>query len=101
MQGTCVGIRPAEDSLFVDRRESGLTDFHESFPSVDTAPISAAEGSYDLSIFVDSCSVEVFAQGGQATMTELIFPTATSTGLAVYASGGTATIKHLDITQLA
>ena len=99
-KGTRVGIRPDEGRLFVDRRQSGQTDFHESFPSVDTAPVRSTSGSYDLSIFVDRCSIEVFAQGGQVTMTELIFPAEDSTDLAVFAVGGTATISSLQVTQL-
>jgi fructan beta-fructosidase len=101
VNGTRVGIRPGEGTLFVDRRESGQTDFHDSFPSIDTAPIQAASGSYALTIFVDRCSVEVFAQDGRATMTELIFPAETSTDLSVYAIGGAATITSLQVTQLA
>ena len=100
VHGTRVGIRPGEGRLFVDRRESGETAFHASFPSVDAAPIRTAGESYDLSIFVDRCSVEIFAQGGQVTMTELIFPAETSTDLAIYAVGGTATINSLKVTQL-
>ena len=98
-RGTRIGIRPAEGTLIVDRRDSGDTDFHESFPSIDSAPVLATDGSYDLTIYVDRCSVEVFAQGGQVTMTELIFPADTSTDVAVYATGGTATINRLEITQ--
>jgi sucrose-6-phosphate hydrolase SacC (GH32 family) len=101
VKGTRVGIRPGDGKLFVDRQESGQTDFHESFPSIDTAPIRATAGSYHLTIFVDRCSVEVFAQGGQVTMTELIFPAGTSTDLSVYAVGGTATIESLQVTQFA
>jgi fructan beta-fructosidase len=100
-KGTRVGIRPGQDTLLVDRRESGRTDFHASFSSIDTAPILAKQGSYDLTIYVDRCSVEVFAQDGRVTMTELIFPAETSTSLAVYASGGAATITSLQVTQLA
>jgi sucrose-6-phosphate hydrolase SacC (GH32 family) len=99
--GTRVGIRPDEGELFVDRRESGQTDFHESFPSLDTAPIRTTAGSYRLTIFVDRCSIEVFAEDGRVTMTELIFPAETSTELSVYAVGGTATITSLHVTQLA
>ncbi|MEW9870745.1 GH32 C-terminal domain-containing protein [Arthrobacter sp. HS15c] len=71
--GTRIGIRPAQGTLHVDRRTSGNTSFHESFPSIDTAPVSAIEGSYRLTIFVDRCSLEVFAEEGRVTMTELIF----------------------------
>jgi fructan beta-fructosidase len=100
-KGTRVGIRPGQATLLVDRRESGRTDFHPSFSSKDTAPILARNGSYDLTVFVDHCSVEVFAQDGQVTMTELIFPAETSTDVAVYAAAGTATINSIKVTQLA
>jgi fructan beta-fructosidase len=100
-KGTRVGIRPGQATLLVDRRESGRTDFHASFSSIDTAPILAKQGSYELTIFVDRCSVEVFGQDGRVTMTELIFPAETSTVLAVYAVGGAATMNSLQATQLA
>jgi sucrose-6-phosphate hydrolase SacC (GH32 family) len=100
-EGTRVGIRPGEGKLFVDRRESGQTAFHENFASIDSAPVRTTAASYELTIFVDHCSIEVFAQGGQVTMTELIFPARTSTDLAVYAIAGTATISSLQVTQLA
>ncbi|MET3950765.1 glycoside hydrolase family 32 protein [Arthrobacter sp. UYEF36] len=99
-KGTRVGIRPGQATLLVDRRESGRTDFHASFSSIDTAPILAKQGSYELTIYVDRCSVEVFAQDGQVTMTELIFPAETSTDVAVYAVGGAATMNSLQATQL-
>jgi levanase/fructan beta-fructosidase len=101
VHGTRVGIRPADGSLIVDRRHSGQSDFHEAFASIDTAPIRARAGSYDLTIFVDRCSVEVFAQGGQVTMTELIFPAVTSTQASLYAIGGKATLKSLTVTRYA
>lgn len=100
-RGTRIGIRPAEGRIVVDRRESGQTDFHESFASIDSAPVQPSGNSYDVTIYVDRCSVEVFAQGGRVTLSELIFPTCTSTDFSVYASGGTATINSLKITQLA
>jgi levanase/fructan beta-fructosidase len=97
--GTRIGVRPSQGTLYVDRRTSGRTEFHESFPSIDTAPVRTVNGSYELTIYVDRCSVEVFAQDGQVTMTELIFPAPTSTDVAVYALGGTATITSLNIHQ--
>ena len=98
-RGTRIGIRPRDGALIVDRRNSGQTDFHEAFASIDCAPLRTTNGSYELTIYVDHCSVEIFAQGGEVTMTELIFPAPGSSDLAVYASGGTATINHLHSTQ--
>jgi levanase/fructan beta-fructosidase len=97
--GTRIGVRPSQGTLYVDRRTSGRTQFHETFPSIDTAPVRSVNGTYQLTIYVDRCSVEVFAQGGQVTMTELIFPAPASTDVAVYALGGTATVSSLHIQQ--
>jgi levanase/fructan beta-fructosidase len=99
--GTRVGIRPADGTLFIDRRQSGATGFHESFPSLDTAPVDSVNGTYSLAIYVDRCSVEVFAQDGTVTMTDLIFPAESSTAVAVFASGGTAVVDDLRVTQFA
>lgn len=99
--GTRVGIRPADGTLFIDRRHSGATGFHESFASLDTAPVDSANGTYSLTIFVDRCSVEVFAQDGTVTMTDLIFPAESSTAVAVFASGGTVVVDDLRVTQFA
>ncbi|WP_279325129.1 glycoside hydrolase family 32 protein [Arthrobacter glacialis] len=100
-QGTRIGIRPADGRIFVDRRDSGLADFHESFASIDSAPLQPIDGSYQLSVYVDHCSVEIFAQGGLVTLTELIFPLATSTDVALYATEGTATVCGLNLTRWA
>jgi len=100
-QGTRIGIHHHEGRIFVDRRDSGLTDFHESFASIDSAPIVATDGCYQLSIHVDQCSVEVFAQDGLVTLTELIFPSTTSTGLSLYAIGGTTRVSGLNVTRWA
>ncbi|HJV98299.1 MAG TPA: GH32 C-terminal domain-containing protein, partial [Arthrobacter sp.] len=99
--GTRIGIQPVQGTLHVDRRTSGRTNFHESFPSIDTAPLQSIGGSYQLTIYVDRCSVEVFAEDGRVTVTDLIFPAASSTDVAVYALGGTATLGSLKITQYA
>ncbi|MDQ0801406.1 sucrose-6-phosphate hydrolase SacC (GH32 family) [Arthrobacter sp. SLBN-112] len=45
--------------------------------------------------------MEIFAQDGQVTMTELIFPDPESVSLAIYASEGTATASSLKLTTLA
>ncbi|MFF2347055.1 GH32 C-terminal domain-containing protein [Pseudarthrobacter sp. NPDC058119] len=65
--------------------------FHETFPSTSHAPIAAGEdGNYTLQIFIDQCSVEVFANDGLVAVTELIFPEPGQTSFARYSTGGTA-----------
>ena len=98
---TRIGIRPVSGELLVDRTNSGDTGFHDAFPSVSTAPIQPGpDGTYSLQIFIDQCSVEIFAQDGLVTLTELVFPDPSATSLALYSSGGTAAAS-LQLTPLA
>lgn len=57
--------------LVVDRRTSGLVDFHPSFPRVTRSPLPLGTGG--LEVHLDRCSVEVFAGGTSST--DLVFPT--------------------------
>ena len=88
--GTRISIRPGSGELVVDRTRSGEVSFHEAFPSASTAPLQADDGSYSLRIFVDHCSVEVFAQGGLVTLTELIFPDPENSSITLFSHGGQA-----------
>lgn len=62
-------------SISCDRTASGQIAFHESFPSVDWAPLpNGTTDSLDLLIVVDGMIVEIYAGGGLVTMTEQVFP---------------------------
>ncbi|WP_395398667.1 glycoside hydrolase family 32 protein [Arthrobacter sp. UC242_113] len=100
-EGTRIGILPGQGRLLVDRTASGNTAFHEAFASIDTAPLGPVDGAYSLRIFVDQCSVEIFAQDGEVTLTELIFPDPSSTGVSLYTTKGTAKVASLRLTTLA
>ena len=98
--GTRIGIRPGTNQLFVDRTASGDTGFHDAFASVDSAPLRLVDGQYALRIFVDHCSVEIFAENGQVTLTDLIFPDPADTAVSLYSTGGT-TEASVKLTALA
>ena len=83
--------------LRLDRRESGNVGFHENFPSVETVAVPLQEGCIRLRIYLDRCSLEVFAQGGLATITDLVFPSGASAALAVFAEGDGAQLVALDV----
>jgi sucrose-6-phosphate hydrolase SacC (GH32 family) len=51
-------------------------------------------------VFVDRASVEVFAQGGLACLTEQVFAANDGTGLAIYSLGGLTRIRALEWTLL-
>ena len=77
----------------------GNVGFHAGFPSVERAPVSLdGSGRLRLTIFLDRCSVEVFAQDGLVTLTDQIFPAESSTAVGLLAEGGGATLVSLSVT---
>jgi len=97
---TTIGYEVKSRSLFVDRRESGETDFSDIFSGIHIAPLAHIDGKICLRLFVDRSSVEVFANDGLVNMTERIFPAADSIGVEVFADGGEAMLNSLDIYEL-
>jgi fructan beta-fructosidase len=98
---TVIGYDASTGEVFVDRGNSGNTGFHPLFTSVDSAPVALnADGTVTLRIYVDRSSVEVFAQGGQRTITDQVFPGAGAGEVALFADGGTAHLKSLTVTPL-
>ncbi|MER3553530.1 MAG: hypothetical protein C4331_04055 [Meiothermus sp.] len=97
---TKVGYDAAKGQLFVDRRNSGPSGFSPDFAQKHTGQLRPENGRVSLHLFLDACSVEVFADQGRLVMTDLIFPNPTSNGLEVYAEGGSAWVESLDVWSL-
>ncbi|MGW1951482.1 GH32 C-terminal domain-containing protein [Streptomyces sp. NPDC001920] len=98
---TVIGYDTTTQELYLDRTRSGAVDFHNAFSTgVQTAPLKARNGQVKLRILVDRSSVEVFGGNGEAVITDQIFPDPSSTGVEVFAEGGTATLDHLRAWQL-
>jgi fructan beta-fructosidase len=86
---TVVGYDVAAREVFVDRRRSGANDFSRHFPRPrDSATLLLESNLVRFHIFVDWSSIEVFANGGDVVITDLIFPHAESNRLEVYAENG-------------
>ena len=83
--------------LSLDRTASGNVDFHESFASVERVAVPLEDGRLRLRIFLDRCSVEVFAQDGLATITDQVFVAESSTRLGLCADGDGGKLVNLDI----
>ncbi|MGP3921001.1 GH32 C-terminal domain-containing protein [Nonomuraea sp. 10N515B] len=97
---TVIGYDTTTQELYVDRTRSGAVNFNSTFPGVQTAPLTAENGKVKLRILVDWSSVEVFGGSGEAVITDQIFPDPSSTGVDVFAEGGTATLDHMQAWQL-
>ena len=66
-------------TLALDRRRSGDTRFHASFPEVHEARLTRPEAG--LLVVVDHSSVEVFADDGATVLSDRIFPSLSSDGI--------------------
>ena len=96
-EATTIGVDARCAELFVDRRRSGDVSFAKSFAAEHRAPLALEQGRVRLQIFVDACSVEVFADGGRTVISDLIFPDPQSRGVELYSRGGEATLGSLDV----
>jgi len=97
---TTISYNPKDRTLLVDRTHSGQVDFNAAFARVHTAQLDPMNDIVRLHIFVDSSSVEVFANDGLLTFSDYIFPAAQSQGVELFAEGGTIMLLSLDIYQL-
>ena len=75
---TVVGIDRDRGVVYVDRTQSGNVTFHPKFSGRHSAPLAVRDGKIKLRVFVDACSVEVFANDGRQVLTELVFPRPTA-----------------------
>lgn len=92
---TQIGYDRPTHRVYVDRRSSGYVSFAPTFAGVQTAPLHLHNHWLRLRVLVDASSVEVFANHGEVVLTDQIFPDATSTGVSLFAQGGSATLAHL------
>jgi len=97
---TIIGYHAKTRKLFVDRAQSGTVDFHDGFAAIHSAELYPINNRIKLHIFVDSSSVEVFANDGLVTFAECIFPAEASQGLELFSEGGTIKLCSLEIFEL-
>jgi fructan beta-fructosidase len=84
---TLVGIDREKGRIFIDRSHSGKTDWSADFTGRVYAPLKYSQAnSIRLEIVVDHNSVEVFAEDGETVLTDLIYPSEGSQGLAFYST---------------
>ncbi|RUT26400.1 levanase [Asaia sp. W19] len=100
-EGTTLRYDFGNQLLTLDRSHSGRTDFSPDFSPVHIAHIAPQRGVLTLHVAIDRSSVEVFANGGEVRMTDLVFPDSHSTGLSLSADRAAITIDRLRVAELA
>ncbi|WP_410513815.1 glycoside hydrolase family 32 protein [Paenibacillus sp. BR2-3] len=97
---TVVGYDVLNRLLFVDRSNSGTTDFQPHFGCKHSVPLELVDGMVTLRLFMDWSSIEVFADEGAVAITDQIFPDLSSTGMELYTIGGSVKVISLQLHEL-
>lgn len=91
--GATIGYDTAAQRLFIERPEpEGLN--LTRFGGRQEAPLRSGGAGLTLQIFIDRCSIEVFADDGMLVMTELFYP-AENTEITPYCSDGSVELREL------
>ena len=81
-----IGFDNSTNSYFIDRTNSGKVSFEKGFGRRHTAPRFSPLPNMDLILIIDNASVELFADGGLTTMTQIFFPTTPFTDIKIESS---------------
>ena len=76
-----VGFDPVLDSYFIDRRKPSPAFAGES--EIHHAPRDRSRDAVELEVWVDGCTVELFADGGRVVLSDLVFPDPAADGVAL------------------
>ncbi len=90
---TEVGYDRQHSAVYVDRRKSGLSNFHPTFSARHEAPARLINGEVALQLFVDRSSIETFINNGEAVITDCIFPTKSQPVIEAFTGDNTAVVK--------
>lgn len=69
-----IGYDKDHNQYFIDRTQSGKTNFNKDFATKAVAPRLLNSDSINVSLVIDESSVELFADDGLSVMTEIFFP---------------------------
>lgn len=82
-----------------DHRKTASINYLNDFALATWAPIGK-EDIYQLNVFVDKCSVEIFLNGGKMAMTNLVFPSVPYNRMCFYSKGGTFKVDSFHVYRL-
>lgn len=96
-----IGYNFEEHTADLTREQPPNADLGPLFTERRTSAPVGDSGVVDLTIFVDHSSVEVFVNGGEQTLTSLVFPRTQQHTPTLSSATGTLTLRHLTYTPLA
>lgn len=97
---TIISYDVYKDMLSVDRNNSGESSFSTSFPAIQEAPLKMDNNRIKLLVFIDTSSIEVFANDGEIAITSLLFPSELCQQLTLFSNKGSTKVPTLTLTEL-
>lgn len=82
-----VGVTQEPLRVFVDRRRSRATKFHDEYPGRHAGPVRWRGDRVSLRVLFDRSTLEVFANDGEAVVSERVYPTRPLDRLEVLGAG--------------
>jgi fructan beta-fructosidase len=83
-----IGVAGDPPEVFVDRRRSRATPFHEAYPGRHAGPVQWRDGQVTLRVLFDRTTLEVFANDGETIISERVYPTSPFERIEVLAGWG-------------
>ncbi|KAK1143508.1 Extracellular endo-inulinase inu2 [Aspergillus melleus] len=100
-EGTVIKYTQSTSTLSVDRTASGDISYDPAAGGVHNAKLQVdGTGIVHIRALVDTCSVEVFGGQGEAVISDLIFPSDSSDGLALEVTGGNAMLQSVEVRKV-
>jgi fructan beta-fructosidase len=100
-QKVVAGYNTADNYIYVDRKQSGKSEFSDMFAGIHTATMNQDPAELlTMHAFVDKASIELFVNQGARLMTEVFFPDEDFNQLRLFASNGNVKLESAIIYQL-
>ncbi|QRV17407.1 glycoside hydrolase family 32 protein (plasmid) [Haloterrigena salifodinae] len=94
-QASSIVYDAVNEKLHFDRTNAGAFFDNDAYGTTSMPLKLREDGTVKLRILIDRCSVELFANDGRRTMTNLVYPDRESTGVSLSSEGGAAEVERL------
>ena len=100
-ESVLIQLDRAAGRLSFDRSASGAMTDNKDYAVTTWAPLSlCGAGPVSLDLFIDRCSVELFANGGRIAMTNLVFPSEAFSHATVKVIAGNCSVTGIRSNEL-
>ncbi len=95
-----IGFDSYLNQFYIDRSESGITDFSAAFAKRHFSPRYSSDNTLNITLYLDYSSVELFADDGSVVMTETFFPNENFHNVVLYNRKGKVKVNNCIIYDL-